>query len=276
MEGKDMYETIKVEREDRVTWITLNRPEKRNALSPKLNSEMVHALTELEGDRETDIVVLTGAGDSWCAGMDLKEYFRAMDGDPVAFSRARWDTRTWTYHKLRFFPRITIAAVNGWCFGGAFQPLCSCDFAIAAEEATFGLSEVNWGILPGGSVSRDLALVMGYRDALYYILTGRTFTAQRAKEMGLINEVVPRAKLKDAVMALAADLKKLNPEVLRAAKEAFKHCLDMNFDQAYDYLAAKGEQLRFRDPEHGRQRGLAQFLDEKQIRPGLEPYKRPE
>jgi trans-feruloyl-CoA hydratase/vanillin synthase len=189
-------------------------------------------------------------------------------------SRARWNTRTWTYYKLRFFPRPTIAAVNGWCFGGAFTPLISCDFAIAAEEATFGLSEVNWGILPGGLVSRDVALAMGYRAGLYYTLTGKNFSAQRAREIGLINEVVPRARLREVVTELAADLKKLNPQALRAAKDAFRMCMYMDYDQANDYLAAKIDQLRFRDQEHGREAGMTQFLDTKQIRPGLQPYQR--
>ncbi|MDE3074700.1 MAG: p-hydroxycinnamoyl CoA hydratase/lyase [Chloroflexota bacterium] len=270
----NVYQTVKVDREDKVTWVTLNRPEKKNAMNPQLNSDMVACLTELEGDPETHVLVLTGAGEAWSAGMDLREYFRALDDDASGAMKARWATRTWTYHKLRFYPKPTIAAVNGWCFGGAFTPLISCDFAIAAEEATFGLSEVNWGMIPAGLVSRDLALAMSYRDALYYSLTGKTFTAQRAREMGLVNEVVPRAQLHDAVMELAGCLTKLNPSVLQSAKEALKQCWYMDYDQANDFLGAKIDQMRFRDPERGRQHGLTQFLDEKIIRPGLEPYVR--
>ena len=269
-----MYETVKVDHEDQVAWVTLNRPEKKNAMNPQLNADMVECLTELEGDPKTRVLVLTGAGESWSAGMDLREYFRALDNDPSAAMKARWATRTWTYYKLRFFPKPTIAAVNGWCFGGAFTPLISCDFAIAAEEATFGLSEVNWGILPGGLVSRDLALAMTYRDALYYTLTGKNFSAQRAREMGLVNETTPRVKLHDTVMALAADLIKLNPTVLRSAKEALKHTWYMDYDQANDYLGAKIDQLRFRDTERGREKGMQQFLDEKRCRPGLAEYQR--
>ena len=93
--------------------------------------------------------------------MDLQQYFRETDDDPVLQERVRWTMREWAYTKLRFFPRVTIAAVNGWCFGGAFMPLISCDLAIAADEAQFGLSEVNWGILPGGTVTRDIALALG-------------------------------------------------------------------------------------------------------------------
>ena len=269
-----MYSTVKVDKEDGITWVTFNRPEKKNAMNPQLNADMVQVMTELEGDPDTRVLALTGAGDAWSAGMDLREYFRELECKPAAQLQARWATRTWNYYKLRMFPRPTIAAVNGWCFGGAFTPLISCDFAIAAEDAAFGLSEVNWGIFPGGLVSRDLALAMGYRDALYYIMTGKTFSAQRAKEMGLVNEVVPRAQLRDAVTALARDLMKLNPTVLRSAKEAFKVCLDMNYDQANDYLAAKIDQLQLRDAEHGRAEGMRQFLDEKRIRPGLQPYER--
>jgi len=269
-----MYQTIKVDREDQVTWVTLNRPEKKNAMNPQLNADMVDCLTELESDPETRVLVITGAGDSWSAGMDLREYFRALDNDPSAAMKARWATRTWTHFKLKMFPKPTIAAVNGWCFGGAFTPLAGCDFAIAADTAVFGLSEVNWGIFPGGLVSRDLALMMSYRDALYYTLTGKNFDAQRAREIGLINEVVRKDKLHDAVMELAADLKKLNPFVLRAAKEALKTCWYMDYEQAEEYLRAKGDQLRFRDPERGRETGMQQFLDEKRFRPGLQPYHR--
>ena len=269
------YRNVKVEREDGITWVILNRPEKRNAMSPALNDEMVEVLSELEGDEETHVLVLTGAGDAFSAGMDLKEYFRAMDNAPSgARLRARWQNATWQYHKLRMFPKPTIAMVNGWCFGGAFTPLTSCDFAIAAEEATFGLSEINWGILPGGFVSRDVAAVMSYRDALFYILTGRTFDGKEAAAMKLVNYAVPRARLRDEVVALANELKQKNPTTLRACKQAFKMCREMDWEQAYDYLAAKMDQMRFWDPERGREQGITQFIEEKSFKPGLGAYDR--
>lgn len=264
------YENIKVERDGEVTWLILNRPEKRNAMSPQLNAEMVDALTALETDVQTKVLVLTGAGEAFTAGMDLHEYFRALDGDYDARARAAWDLRQFHYFKLRYFPKVTIAAVNGWCFGGGFSPLISCDLAIAAEEATFGLSEVNWGILPGGYVSKDVAEVMSYRDAMWYTLTGKPFSAKEAKEMRLVNMVVPRAELYDAVMSVARDLCKLDPVVLTAAKTAYRMVRSMDYDQAWDYLMAKNEQLRFRAPGL-RERGINQFIDEKSYRPGLGP-----
>ncbi|MGH3250102.1 MAG: p-hydroxycinnamoyl CoA hydratase/lyase [Trebonia sp.] len=269
------YECIKVETDDRVATVTFNRPEKRNAMSPRLNEEMVAALEAIEGDRDIDVVVLTGAGDSFSAGMDLREYFRETQHDPALFERARNMAWQWQYKRLRFMPQVTIAAVNGWCFGGGFQPLVSCDIAIAANEATFGLSEVNWGIIPAGLVTKDVALAMGYRHALYYILTGEPFDGIRAREIGLVNDSVPRAELTSAVGALTARLRGLNPHVLRTAKEAYRHSLDMNYEQAWDYLAAKAAQLRSRDTEEGRKTGMTQFLDEKRFKPGLGAYARP-
>jgi feruloyl-CoA hydratase/lyase len=269
------YECIKVETDDRIATVTFNRPEKRNAMSPKLNEEMVAALDGIAGDRDIDVVVLTGAGDSFSAGMDLKEYFRQTQHDPALFERARDMAWQWQYRKLRFMPQVTVAAVNGWCFGGGFQPLVSCDIAIAANEATFGLSEVNWGIIPAGLVTKDVALALGYRNALYYILTGQSFDGIRAREIGLVNESVPRAELTDAVRELTTRLRGLNPHVLRTAKEAYRHSLSMDYEQAWDYLAAKAAQLRTRDTEDGRTIGMTQFLDSKQFKPGLGAYARP-
>jgi feruloyl-CoA hydratase/lyase len=268
------YECIKVESDDRVATVTFNRPHKRNAMNPQLNDEMLDALTRLGLDPDIDVLVLTGEGESFSAGMDLREYFRGTEHDPVLSERTKLIMREWSYNRLRFFPRVTIAAVNGWCFGGAFMPLVSCDLAIAADEAQFGLSEVNWGILPGGLVTRDIALSMGYRDALYYALTGETFDGQQAKAMGLVNQSVPRSELPEAVRALTDKLRKLNPHTLRSTKEAFRHSSTMDYEQATDYLAAKAAQLASRDPERGRKKGLSQFLDTKEFKPGLSAYRR--
>jgi trans-feruloyl-CoA hydratase/vanillin synthase len=164
--------------------------------------------------------------------------------------------------------------VNGYCFGGAFTPLIACDLAIAAEDAVFGLSEVNFGILPGGLVSRVLADVLSYRDALYYVMTGEPFDGKRAAEIRLVNYAVPRDRLRAETVALAEKLKKKNPAALRAAKQAFKVVRTMDYDQALDYLNAKSLEIRATDKESGRERGMRQFLDEKKFRPGLGTYDR--
>ena len=218
---------------------------------------------------------LPGYATEGSAGMDLKEYFREVDEQPDWVQRrVRRDSMGWQWRTLRTYAKPTIAMVNGWCFGGAFTPLVACDLAIAADEATFGLSEINWGIPPGGNVSRALAETVGTRDAMLYIMTGRTFGGQQAARMGLVNESVPLTELRTTVTALADELKGKNPVVLRAAKLGFRHCLEMSWDAAEDYLYAKLEQSQFLDQEDGRATGMQQFLDEKSIRPGLQTYQR--
>jgi trans-feruloyl-CoA hydratase/vanillin synthase len=269
------WKTVKVEVADGIGWITLNRPEKRNAMSPTLNSEMREVLDEVEMDDAAQVVVLTGAGESWSAGMDLKEYFREIDSKPeIVELRMRRDACDWQWKYLRMYSKPTIAMVNGWCFGGAFSPLVACDLAISADEAVFGLSEINWGIPPGNLVSKALADTVGHRQSLYYIMTGDTFTGKEAAAMGLVNKSVPRAQLRETTIEMAKKLLAKNPVILRTAKHGFKRCRELTWEQNEDYLYAKVDQARQRDREGGREKGLKQFLDEKSIKPGLQSYKR--
>jgi trans-feruloyl-CoA hydratase/vanillin synthase len=272
----DRWTSVRVEIDAGIAWVELNRPEKRNAMNPTLNAEMVEVLLALDADDSAGVLVLTGAGDAWSAGMDLKEYFREVDGGPEHVQRrVRRDAAYWQWRLLRTYAKPTIAMVNGWCFGGAFTPLVACDLAIAADEATFGLSEINWGIPPGSVVSKALSDTVGSRVGLLYVMTGRTFDGTKAAEMGLVNASVPRAQLRAEVESLARELLAKNPVVLRAARLGYKHSGTMSWDQAEDYLYAKLEQSQFLDAEHGREQGLEQFLDEKRIKPGLQTYERP-
>jgi trans-feruloyl-CoA hydratase/vanillin synthase len=266
---------VLVEFEERIAWVTLNRPEKRNAMSPGLNDEMVKVLEALELDERCGVLVLTGAGDAFSAGMDLREYFRALDGLPyeqqLAGRRSAWQ---WQWKHMMAYCKPTIAMVNGWCFGGAFTPLVACDLAIAADEAVFGVSEINWGIIPGGNVTRSIVATMCLRDAMYYVMTGETFTGKQASAMRLVNESVPRARLRERTRELAKVLLGKNPAVLRAAKQAVRHVQGLAWEEADEYLMAKGHQARYLDPEQGRAKGMQQFLDEKSFRPGLGPMRR--
>ncbi len=267
--------TVLVEITDRIAWVTMNRPEKRNAINPTLSFEMLDVFEALEADERCGVLVLTGAGEAYSSGMDLREYFRATDklslDERVKIMRrsamAQWK-------RLQYYGKPTVAMVNGWCFGGAFNSLVACDLAIAAEEATFGLSEINWGIIPAGSVTKAVASVMGQRDTMYYIMTGETFEGRKAAAMGLVNEAVPRAELRPRVEKLAKTLLEKNPLALRTAKHAARRVRDMSWEDAEDYLFAKLDQLRFHDAEKGREKGMAQFLDEKSYRPGLSAYRR--
>jgi feruloyl-CoA hydratase/lyase len=275
MSYEGRWQTVRVTVEDRIAWVELNRPAKRNAMNPQLNSEMIEVLEALDCDEDAGVLVLTGVGESFCAGMDLQEYFREIEGAPAYVQRkVRRDNGAWQIRMLRTFAKPTIAMVNGWCFGGAFIPLVACDLAVAADEATFGLSEINWGIPPGSIVSRVLAETVGNRNALLYIMTGRTFDGRRAAEMGLVNWSTPLAKLREEVVELARELLAKSPTALTAAKHGFRNCTTMDWDLAEDYLYAKLEQSQFLDRDGGREEALRQFLDEKKIRPGLETYVR--
>ncbi len=266
---------VKVEFDDGVAWVILNRPNKRNALSPALNREMIEVLDALEVDPRCGVLVLTGAGESFSAGMDLKEYFREVDkATPVEVMRVRRDSMAWQWRRLQYFPKPTIAMVNGWCFGGAFTSLVSCDLAIAAEEATFGLSEINWGIIPAGNVTRAMAEKVPQSDALFYLMTGDTFDGREAAAMRLVNEAVPRVELRAHTERLARKLLEKNPHVLSAVKLAYRRVKDMTWDVSEDYLYAKAQEIYSTDPEQGRHKGMTQFLDEKSFRPGLGNYRR--
>src|SRR5437763_6381563 len=175
--------TVLVELDDGIAWVSMNRPEKRNCISPALAAEMLAVINALEADRRCQVLVLTGVGDSASAGMDLKEFFR--DNDHLAPNERAHIYRTnaaWQWRQFQFFPKPTIAMVNGWCFGGAFTPLVSCDLAVAADEAMFGLSEINWGIIPAGNVTRAVAEKMLPADAQYYLLTGEKFDGKKAAQ----------------------------------------------------------------------------------------------
>jgi feruloyl-CoA hydratase/lyase len=272
---EDRWKTVRAEIENGIGWAILNRPGKRNAMSPTLNLEMRDLLETLEMDPDVGVVILTGAGESFSAGMDLKEYFREIDQAPeIVQEKVRRDASAWQWKLLRMYAKPTIAMVNGWCFGGAFSPLVACDLALASETAVFGLSEINWGIPPGNLVSKALADTMGQRKALEFIMTGETFNGAQAAQFGLINKAVPLDQLRDETIALAHKLLKKNPVILRAAKHGFKHCRELTWEQSEDYLYAKLDQSQLRDPEHGRALGLKQFLDDKTLKPGLETYKR--
>ena len=273
--GDYSYENVAIEFDDGIAWVSLNRPDKRNAMSPALNTEMVDVLRRLEVDERCGVLVLTGAGDAFSAGMDLKEYFKNLEGAsrPEVMAVKR-DAYQWQWRHLKYFYKPTIAMVNGWCFGGAFTPLVSCDLSLAAEEATFGLSEINWGIVPGGNVMKAVASKMRQSDGLYYVLTGDTFDGRKAAEMGLVNKAVPLAELRAATEELARKMLKINPVLLHGAKECYHGVENLDWHSAEDYNNAKVEQALWHDAERGMQKGLDQFLDKKSFRPGLGSYDR--
>jgi trans-feruloyl-CoA hydratase/vanillin synthase len=263
------YKTITVGTSEGITTVTFNRPEKRNAMNPQLHQDMYDVLTVLEGDPATRVLVITGAGTTFCAGQDLKEYFKEVGDNQAERNRNKRISDEWRNRLLRLFPKPTIAMIQGDCFGGGFTIVGACDFAIAAENAHFGLSEVNWGAMPGGMVSKVIGSQMAYRDALYYAMTGERFDARRASEMRWINSAVPADQLDSTVNELATRLAGMDASALWSTKEAFKLVQEMSYDSAYHWLLAKSNELKFRhNIEGSNEDGLDKFL-RKEFKPGL-------
>ena len=267
------YQNVKVRIHDGIAWTSLNRPDKRNAMSSELHYDMDEALARLEVDDDVKVVVVTGEGGNFSAGQDLKKFFRELERNPAERKKAQAAANRWRWERLYGYDKPTIAMVHGFCVGGAFMQLLACDFAIAAEEATFSLSEVNWGILPGALVSKAVADMVLPRHALYYACLGDPFDGKEAARIGMVNYAVPLTKLEDAVTDLAERLMKKSPAVLRATKQAIKHVRTMDVPQAYDYLAAKGQAIKVGDNEDSYNTGMRQFLDEKIYKPTFEPFK---
>ena len=268
------FECVKIEREGAVTFVILNRPEKRNAMSPQLHMDMCDALDWAEEDDATRAIIVTGAGGHFCAGQDLKLYFRGTEEDPKARARARHAAHEWRWNKLSAFRKPTIAMVHGYCFGGGFTPVIACDFAFAADDATFGLSEVNWGIIPGGLVAWAVTQVMNYRDAIYYSVTGEKFSGAEAAQMKFVNKSYPVERLREETLKFAQSLADKSPAAVRYTKEALRSVRNMTKDQALDYLNCKSDALKHVDPEKGREKAMKLFLDEKSFKPGLGNFSR--
>ena len=266
-------DTVAFHVKERIAWVSFNRPEKRNCMSPALNRQMLRVIDELEFREDVGVLVLTGEGTAWSAGMDLKEYFRETEAKGLVATRgAQREATTW-WRRLRWYQKPTIAMVNGWCFGGGYGPLFACDLAFAAEEAQFGLSEINWGILPGGGATKVARELLSFRRAMYHALMGENIDGRKAAEWGLVNEALPAAKLHARVEEVARALLTKNPVTLKATKDAVRRVGEMTYDNAEDYLVRAQEAANFFDND-GRKHGIKQFIDDKTYKPGLGAYDR--
>ncbi len=271
MAGEDFryeYETLLVAFEDGVCLLTLNRPNKRNAMNPTLGEEITDALERLRNDTRCRVLVITGAGKSFSAGMDLKEFFIELQDKPAEYDRAHRVAVEWRGRTLRRFPKPTIAMVNGHCFGGAFTIVEGCDLAVAAKDAKMGLSEINFKMFPGGSVGKSMGNLLRPRDYMLYALTGRPMSGQTAAEIGLVNYAVPGEHLRDDVMALGREIANKDLSALQGTLEIYRNSMDMEWDVAMDYASTLQSQHTARQANAFREEGIGDFLDKK-YKPGL-------
>jgi enoyl-CoA hydratase len=221
------YETLLLERRGRVALLTINRPQKLNALNIQTRAEGAAALEELREDESVRVVVITGAGEkSFVAGADIAEF----EGRTAVSQRDVMTARS-LFTAVDTFPKPVIAMINGFCLGGGCELALSCDLRIAGEQARFGQPEINLGIIPGGGGTQRLTRLVGEGKAMELILTGDMIDAQTAHRIGLVNMVVPAADLEAKTMELANRIAEKSPIALRMAKEAVKAASRSNLDE---------------------------------------------
>jgi enoyl-CoA hydratase len=225
------YKLIIYEKKDNVAWITLNRPEVLNAQSDDLRAEVVKALEYASADAEVYVVVITGAGEkAFSAGADISQFPTRFPSDLIqAKARRR------PYETIREMPKPVIAAVNGLALGGGCELALACDIIIAADSAQLGQTEIRVGVIPGCGGTQVLPRLIGEKKAKELIFTGRMISAEEALKMGIVNQVVPLDKLKEATERFIQDLLRNSPVILRLAKMAINKSLDTPLSVGMSY-----------------------------------------
>lgn len=247
---------VRVEkRDDGVVWVTIDRPEARNALSKAVNLELLRVAWDLGEDASVRAIVLTGAGDvAFSAGADLKERKGVAAADTPPFI----DAISGAIDAWARIPRPTIAAMNGSAYGGGLELALACDFRVAVEHAEMGLTEVRLGIMPGAGGTQRLPRLVGVAAAKEMILLGRRISARRAHEIGLVNCVVEAGKLADAVGRMLGELAGCAPLSVAKAKEAIDRGVDLPIDEALELERACYDVTLFSED---RNEGLAAFAE---------------
>jgi enoyl-CoA hydratase len=222
-----MYETITVEVRDKVALITINRPDKLNALSSQVHIEGVAALDELRVNDDVRVVVITGSGEkSFIAGADISEF----EGKTPVTQRATFQERT-LFNTIDSFPKPVIAMVNGFCLGGGNELALACDLRVCSPNAKFSQPEINLGIMPGGGGTQRLTRLIGEGRSMEIMLTGDMIDAETAYKFGLVNHVYDAGELEAKTMELANKIAEKAPIALQLCKEAVKFASRSNLDE---------------------------------------------
>ena len=251
-----MYETIIVEKRGRVAILTINRPDKLNALSSKVHAEGVAALDELKHDDHVRVIVITGSGEkSFIAGADISEF---QDKTPVT-QRDTFTERS-LFNSIDTFPKPVIAMVNGFCLGGGNELAMACDIRIASENARFSQPEINLGIMCGGGGTQRLPRLVGEGRAMEMVLTGDMIDAATAERFGLVNHVYPAADLEAEAMSLAEKIAEKAPIALQLSKEAVKFATRSNLDEG---LRREVDLFAICFSTEDKREGVAAFLEKR-------------
>lgn len=252
------YKTILVTPQEKIVYISLNRPEVHNAFNPTMLSELDDALEMIKVNESFRAVVIRGEEKSFCAGADinwLREiiHYSFEQNLEESFQVAE------LLYKIFSLPKPTVAMVNGTAIGGGTGFIAACDIAIASEAAKFGLSEVKIGLIPA-AISPYVIRKIGEGKAREYFLTGKRISARKALDIGLINEVVPADKLQDKIDEIMRLLLSSGPKALASCKELIQKVPLMSFEEAKEYTARMIAELRV--SEEG-QEGMTAFLEKR-------------
>lgn len=250
------YETILVEKRDAVAVVTINRPDKLNALNFKVHLEAVAALDELKADPAVRVLIITGAGEkSFVAGADISEFA----GQTPVSQRAGFLERT-LFNSLENFPKPVIAMVNGFCLGGGCELALACDIRLVSEKARFGQPEINLGIIPGGGGTQRLTRLVGEGKSMELILTGDLIDAATAFDLGLVNHVYAPDELEAKTMEMANKIAEKSPIALQMAKEAVKLAARSNLDEG---LRREIDLFAICFSTEDKEEGVAAFLEKR-------------
>lgn len=250
------YETITVEKHGKTAVLTINRPDKLNALNKQVHEEGVAALDELRNDDEVRVLVITGAGEkSFIAGADISEFA----GQTPVTQRNTFHEKTF-FNSIDSFPKPVIAMVNGFCLGGGNELALACDLRVCSENARFSQPEINLGIIPGGGGTQRLTRLIGEGRAMEIMLTGDMIDAQTALKFGLVNYVYPIVELEERTMELAAKISEKAPIALQLAKEAVKFASRSNLDEG---LRREVDLFAICFSTEDKQEGVSAFLEKR-------------
>ncbi len=250
------YETITVEKREQVAFLTINRPDKLNALNKQVHAEGVSALEELRKDETIRVVIITGAGEkSFIAGADISEF-----GGQTPVSQRDVFHAPSLFNFLDTFPKPVIAMINGFCLGGGNELAMACDLRTASEKARFGQPEINLGIIPGGGGTQRLTKLIGETKAMELILTGDMIDAPTALRLGLVNYVFAPEELEAKTLELANKIAEKSPIALQMAKEAVKLASKSNLDEG---LRREVDLFAICFSTEDKEEGVAAFLEKR-------------
>ena len=264
-----MGEFVTVEIDQAIATIRLDRPP-MNALNTQVQEEIAAAAGEVSADPACRAVVLYGGPKVFAAGADIKELAEASYAQMAADSRRLQASFT----AVAKIPKPVVAAISGYALGGGLELALCADFRIAGQGARLGQPEILLGVIPGAGGTQRLPRLIGPARAKDIVFSGRFVEAAEALDLGLVDRVAPDAEVYEVARSMVARYATGPGLALRAAKHACRRVGDMSWDDAEDYLFAKIDQMRFLDPEKGREKGMTEFLEKKSFRPGLGAYRR--